>query len=952
MPPVLGALVGIGLDEGAASVVRKRARLDVIASSPASRALVDAFVKARLLVVDRGADGTSVIMVAHEALLRHWPRIQEWVKENLAMLRTRARIATAETVWTAEKKAAEFLLPEGATLNEAATLLAHRRRELSDGDVAFIEASLQARRRRATVRRNRWAAAAAVVMLALVAGWGWFAAYRISSVAYFEHMINRWGVPEGRDPISHGEMQARNGGVKIVRRGFLGPVVRVETVDGREQPVVPIAGGTVPYITDKPLDALEERECAFTYDYMNGRVQSHKAFDAAGALVWEFFYTKPDAGFYRHDSAFAQREGVASGAAYINVIRSPEGFDREVRFTDGRSPQPSPDGVFGYQIESDPQGFVTKVTAIDTAGRPMLLRRLGFAVRQVVYGEKHRVAEIRFFDAQGRPAMGTAGYVALRFTWNDAGNLTAQAFLDDRDRLVFVPLFGYAKVTIGYDDHQRWIETAAYRAPDKLVLFRYADFARRARRYDDQGNVIEEAFFDAANVPAVAAFRGGARVACRYDDRGRLIEETYYGADGKLYAAGPESGARVTLEYDAQGRKRRVVLMVPTHGGVITEREHELLTQLYDASGQMTEARRTEQSGRPILGPRGYHLLRIDRTEEGRREEWSYYGIDENPAVDVDGAHRAVYTRDEQGIVHGPRRLNLAGDPVAAGSADDIDTQITKDDRGNTTEFAFVDSHGRPVIFPSRGFARTTRHFDAHGNLTDTTFYGVNGAWIMPTGGEGAHVTWAYDARGVMLESTACVPTPDGKLGEQEHVRIWRRFDEAGRDVERGYFDAQGTPIAGPDGWHRVSYEYAVASTLKSASYFGTDHRPAAGKLGYTRFENVFDSDGALVDARFFDAAGAAVAVPTLVTQIVPNSAAEKAGLKAGDVLLAYAGREIHSLARYRNLIAQPLEGPERELRVRRGAEVVVLRVPAGQLGFNAVVYTDSPLPARLPYIP
>jgi hypothetical protein len=951
VPPVLGALVGIGLDEGATSVVRKRARIDVIAASPASRALVDAFVKARLLVVDRGADGSSVVMVAHEALLRHWPRIQEWVKENLAMLRTRARIATAETVWTAEKKAAEFLLPEGTTLNEAVTLLAQRRRELSDGDVEFIEASLQARRRRAAARRHRWIAAAAALLLLLGSVWWWWAAYRKTSVAYFEHMINRWGVLAGVDAISRSEMRVRNGGVKIVRRGFLGPVIRVETVDGRDRPNVPINGGVAAYLSDKPLDALEVRECAFTFDYKDGRVQSQKAFDAQGAQLWEFFYVATDAGFYRHDSAFAKREGVASGAAYIQFTRSPEGFDREVRFTDGRTPQPNPDGCFGFQIESDPQGFVTKVTAIDTEGKPMLLRRLGFAETQVIYDGKHRITEIRYFDAEGRPAMGTAGYVGRRNTWNDAGNLTSQAFIDDRERLVFVAAFGYAKATVGYDERQRPIATAFYSANDKLVLFKEAGFARRTERYDDRGNLSEEAFFDAADRPVVVSFRGYARATYRYDDHRRLIEETRYGADGKLHATGPESGAHFTFQYDAQGRRRRGTLFVPTREGVITETEHDVILQSYDDAGQTVEERRTDQAGRPALGPRGYSIARIARTEEGRREETSFFGIDEKPVVDSDGAHRVVWTRDEQGIIHGPRRLNLAGDPVAvaAGAAGDIDEKVQKDDRGNTTENAYVDSRGRPVLNPTYGVSRTTARYDGHGNPIEITTFGVKGEWVVGTGGEGARVTATYDARGVKVEATTDVPTSDGKLTEQEHVRIWRRFDAVGRCLEIAYFDAPGRPTVGADGWHRALYEYSGTGTLKSAASFGTDDHPAAGKHGYAKRENVFDSTGTLADSRFFDPAGAAVVVRTVVTQVVPDSVAGKAGLKVGDVLLAYAGREIHSLPYYRSLTTQPLESPERELRIRRGTDVVVLRVPAGLLGFMGFEYAENALPVRVP---
>ena len=54
---------------------------------------MDAFVQARLLVTDRTDDGQALVRVAHEALLRRWPRLQAWLKDDRGFLQTRERVA-------------------------------------------------------------------------------------------------------------------------------------------------------------------------------------------------------------------------------------------------------------------------------------------------------------------------------------------------------------------------------------------------------------------------------------------------------------------------------------------------------------------------------------------------------------------------------------------------------------------------------------------------------------------------------------------------------------------------------------------------------------------------------------------------------------------------------------------------------------------------------------------
>jgi hypothetical protein len=90
---------------------RRRATLADIASSPGARELVDAFTDARLLVTDRAPDGTSTVEVAHEALLREWKRLADWIRDIADDLRLVRQAETAAAEWKQEDKHPSYLWP-------------------------------------------------------------------------------------------------------------------------------------------------------------------------------------------------------------------------------------------------------------------------------------------------------------------------------------------------------------------------------------------------------------------------------------------------------------------------------------------------------------------------------------------------------------------------------------------------------------------------------------------------------------------------------------------------------------------------------------------------------------------------------------------------------------------------------------------------------------------------
>lgn len=150
---VFSALVGLNPDADR-TVVRLYAYLDRIRAHPDASRLVDALIEARLFITDIDDEQKPVVTLCHEAMLKHWPRLAEWIDGNRDFLRTRARIASAVVRWNEEGREIAYLLGEGKPLAEGVHLL-DRRNDLTVGEIEYIEASQNAAHARRRMRRRR-----------------------------------------------------------------------------------------------------------------------------------------------------------------------------------------------------------------------------------------------------------------------------------------------------------------------------------------------------------------------------------------------------------------------------------------------------------------------------------------------------------------------------------------------------------------------------------------------------------------------------------------------------------------------------------------------------------------------------------------------------------------------------------------------------------------------------
>ncbi len=152
---------------------RRRAGVDEIVSGAAGTSVtpvIDALAAARLLIVDEGS-----VELAHEALIREWPRLREWLDEEREALAIQRHLTGAAAAWERLGKDPNELYrgPRLAALLEWLTTgptLSASEREFAETSRAESERIERARARSTRRLRILVAGVSVALLVALVAG--------------------------------------------------------------------------------------------------------------------------------------------------------------------------------------------------------------------------------------------------------------------------------------------------------------------------------------------------------------------------------------------------------------------------------------------------------------------------------------------------------------------------------------------------------------------------------------------------------------------------------------------------------------------------------------------------------------------------------------------------------------------------------------------------------------
>lgn len=175
-------LIKVGLDSADTRRVMPRAELlRTFGNSLAAKEVMDAFTKARLLTQE-----LESVQITHDALLRSWPRLGEWLDADRAGQLIRQSIEEAASAWGRDRQESSRLF-RGSVLKDAVAWAvvgantqggvagnrkgaARYRAVLTPAGARFLDVSVSHERRNRLIRRVLFASVAALVATALVAG--------------------------------------------------------------------------------------------------------------------------------------------------------------------------------------------------------------------------------------------------------------------------------------------------------------------------------------------------------------------------------------------------------------------------------------------------------------------------------------------------------------------------------------------------------------------------------------------------------------------------------------------------------------------------------------------------------------------------------------------------------------------------------------------------------------
>jgi len=161
LPRVLSVLVNVGEEHSA--VTSRRSPLSMLCSDD-EKELVRVMIEARLFVSELSGDVPS-FGVAHEALLRRWPRVANWIEQFHNSLKLRTQLSAEAKRWSESGKAGDLLLPPGSQVEKASGLLSLSDFSLAPIESEFIRASMSRAKRG---ERIRLAITSLIAILALI----------------------------------------------------------------------------------------------------------------------------------------------------------------------------------------------------------------------------------------------------------------------------------------------------------------------------------------------------------------------------------------------------------------------------------------------------------------------------------------------------------------------------------------------------------------------------------------------------------------------------------------------------------------------------------------------------------------------------------------------------------------------------------------------------------------
>lgn len=569
------------------------------------------------------------------------------------------------------------------------------------------------------------------------------------------------------------------------------------------------------------------------------------------------------------------------------------------------------DQIAGYAITYDKRGRISSYTWLDTDRRPMVKESEPIAGWTIEYDDQGNETKRSYFDASRKPCVNKAGYAGYEKSYDSRGRAIRFATFGLDGNLWVDPADQTAGYTMAYDADGREIRRSYFGADGKPCVNKDG-YAGYEQGYDSRGKVSRFMMLDLEGHPWVDPSQGVAGWNTEVDDNGHETRRTYLGPDGKpcLHAIG--------------------------YAGY---------EQVQNARGDVTHYARLDLNGnlwvRPTDGVAGWNC---EFDSQGHETKRAYFGPDGKPCVSKSGHAGYEQKFSTTGKLVRYTRIGVDGAPWRDPKDHVAGWNIEYDSVGREARRFFFDENLDPCLL-SDGYAGWEQNYDARDRVVRLANLGLNGRlWANPdTNVAGYDIE--YDDRG--RESRRTFIGADGQpcLHSDGYAGYEQSYDDAGHVTRYAMLTMDGrnwkSPVLGYAGYRSTFNSKGLESRR---TYFDENGDPVTARDGSVARVYVYDSDGNAQQQAAELPSGQLVPVMHGVKRVIAGAEAQRAGMRAGDVILSYgswtrlSGDPFRPVERaWAELVAE-IQGPgttERELQVLRNGQVQTLRVKPGGLGFE-----------------
>ena len=155
----------------------------------------------------------------------------------------------------------------------------------------------------------------------------------------------------------------------------------------------------------------------------------------------------------------------------------------------------------------------------------------GYYGRILTYGNKHRLEEIVYLDANWEKAACAEGYARVRISYTSAGGVTQAGYYDEANHLMIVPSLGYAQVKNDY--RGTTLTKTTYLDAEKQPVDTPLGYAVMNQNVNRSNRVTGISFEHADGSPAVGP-EGWAVMERELDKKNRETSRKYYDLSGAM----------------------------------------------------------------------------------------------------------------------------------------------------------------------------------------------------------------------------------------------------------------------------------------------------------------------------------------------------------------------------------------------------------------------------------